>query len=109
MERMVSLMSAESPRSSQTFIGHNTLAALFGLSLPISISVPAIKNDWAMGRMRLIGRDESHVRSWLPVTLGSSTFSVCAPIDNVNVALFTTGTCTVTANQSGSTLYGAAP
>ena len=70
MERMVSLMSAESPRSSQTFIGHNTLAALFGLSLPISISVPAIKNDWATGRMHLIGRDESPVRSRLPVTLG---------------------------------------
>ena len=69
MERMVNLMSAESPRSSQTFIGHNTLAALFGSSLPISISVPAIKNDWAMGRMHLIGRDESPVRSWLPVTL----------------------------------------
>ena len=70
MERMVSLMSAESPRSSQPFIGHNTLAALFGSSLPISISVPAIKNDWAMSRMHFIGCDESHVRSWLPVSLG---------------------------------------
>lgn len=46
------------------------LAALFGSLLPIAISVLALKNDWALGRIRVIDRDESPVAYWLVVALG---------------------------------------
>lgn len=46
------------------------LAALFGALLPIAISVFAIKNGWAIGRMRVLDRDESPVSYWLLVALG---------------------------------------
>lgn len=48
------------------------LAALFGSALPIAISVFAIKNGVALGRIRLIDRDESPASYWLLVALGFS-------------------------------------
>ena len=46
------------------------LAALFGSVLPICISALAIKNGWAMGRIRTFDRDESPVSFWLLVAMG---------------------------------------
>lgn len=46
------------------------LAALFGSALPLAISVFAIRNGWAIGRTRLIDRDESPISFWLLVALG---------------------------------------
>ena len=46
------------------------LAALFGSFLPIAISVFAIKNGWAIGRIRVLDRDESPLTYWLLVILG---------------------------------------
>jgi hypothetical protein len=46
------------------------LAALLGSLLPICISAFAIKNGWALGRLRAVDRDESPVNFWLLVALG---------------------------------------
>ena len=46
------------------------LAALFGSVLPICISALAIKNGWAMGRVRVVDRDESPISFWLLVAMG---------------------------------------
>jgi hypothetical protein len=47
-------------------------AALFGSFLPIAISVFAIKNGWAIGRVRMIDRDDSPISYWFLVALGFS-------------------------------------
>jgi hypothetical protein len=46
------------------------LAALLGSLLPICISVFAIKNGWALGRIRPVDRDESPISFWLLVAMG---------------------------------------
>lgn len=46
------------------------LSALLGSMLPIGISVFAIKNDWAMGRIRIVERTQSPVSFWLLVLMG---------------------------------------
>lgn len=46
------------------------LSALFGSLLPICISVFAIKNGWAMGRVQTFDRDESPISFWLLVAMG---------------------------------------
>jgi hypothetical protein len=46
------------------------LAALFGSVLPICISVFAIKNGWAMGRIHSVDRDENPISFWLLVVMG---------------------------------------
>ena len=46
------------------------VAALFGSLLPICISVFAIRNGWAMGRIQVVDRDERPIRFWLLVAMG---------------------------------------
>jgi len=46
------------------------LAALFGSVLPICISALAIRNGWALGRIRTVDRDESPISFWLLVAMG---------------------------------------
>jgi hypothetical protein len=46
------------------------LVALLGSILPICISVFAIKNGWAMGRIHTIDRDERPISFWLLVAMG---------------------------------------
>jgi hypothetical protein len=46
------------------------LCALLGSVLPICIAVFAITNDWAMGRMRTVDREESPLIFWLLVGMG---------------------------------------
>ncbi len=46
------------------------LAAIFGSVLPICISALAIKNGWAMGRLRAFDREESPISFWLLVAMG---------------------------------------
>ncbi len=46
--------------------------------------------------------------SGLPVTLTSSTLSICT-VSGANVSLIAAGTCTITASQNGNASYAAAP
>ena len=46
--------------------------------------------------------------SGLAVTFGSATPSVCAAIGANSVAIFSAGTCTITADQAGNAYYGSA-
>lgn len=46
------------------------LSALLGSVLPICISVYAIRNDWALGRIRIVERAQSPVSFWLLVAMG---------------------------------------
>lgn len=46
------------------------LSALLGSVLPICISVFAIQNDWALGRIRIVERSQSPVSFWLLVVMG---------------------------------------
>ena len=46
------------------------LSALLGCVLPICISVFAIQNDWAMGRIRFVERTQSPVSFWLLIAMG---------------------------------------
>jgi hypothetical protein len=46
------------------------LSALFGSVLPICISVFAVRNGWAISRIRIVDRDERPISFWLLVAMG---------------------------------------
>lgn len=46
------------------------VSALLGSVLPICISLFALKNNWALGRIRIVERAQSPLSFWLLVFMG---------------------------------------